>query len=469
MIRILIVDDDDVLRAAVRAVLVARRHLVEEAADGEEALKRIAESPPDVILLDLELPRLHGLEVLRRVRAANGPPVIVMTVLTDAAFATEAEALGVVTYIAKPIDVDALIVHVEALRDQIHEAQELRHLREQKSYRQIVGASPPMTALFDVLRELAPIDVSTILLAGESGTGKDVVAHALHSGGVRARAPFIEVDCAALPETLFESTLFGHERGAFTDAKTMKRGLFEIAGAGTIFLDEIGEVPLAAQAKLLRSLENRRFKRVGGVVDIPLAAAIVAATNRDLVKEVAAGRFREDLWFRLNVFPIALPPLRLRGDDMLLLAEHFVRTLSPRIGRRNVQLSADTKAALLAYAWPGNVRELKNAIERALILTKTAVIERSVLPGELQAAPTQLGTRHRFLLPEEGVDLEELERDLMQQAMTRAQGNRTQAAKYLGISRHALAYRLKQLRLEKKSVVDADSVDGDKDHLVGRG
>ena len=446
MIRVLIVDDDPLLRAAIREVLTARRHLVDEAADGEQALARIAESPPDIVLLDLELPRLHGLEVLRRVRRSHGPPVIVMTMLTDVAPAVEAEKLGAVTYLVKPIDFDALVLHIERLRDHILEAQELQHLRGQKSYEQIVGASPPMTSLFDVLRELAPIDVSTILITGESGTGKDVVARALHSGGVRGRAPFIEVDCAALPETLFESTLFGHERGAFTDAKAMKRGLFEIAAAGTIFLDEIGEVPLAAQAKLLRSLENRRFKRVGGVTDIPLAAAIVAATNRDLANEVAAGRFREDLWFRLNVFPIALPPLRLRGDDVVMLAEHFVRTLSPRIGRKNVVLSDETKTALRAYFWPGNVRELKNAIERALILTKTALIEPRVLPGELQSAAA-LPSRHRFVLPDEGINLDELERSLLQQAIARAGGNRTKAAKFLGISRHALAYRLKQMAL----------------------
>ena len=464
MIRVLIIDDDPSLREAIREVLIARKHIVEEAEDGEQALARIADSPPDIVLLDLELPRLHGLEVLRRVRQNNGPPVIVMTMLTDVAPAIEAEKLGAVTYIVKPIDFDALVLHVERLQDQILETQELQHLRDQKSYQQIVGASPPMTSLFGVLRELAPIDVSTILVTGESGTGKDVVARALHSGGVRARAPFIEVDCAALPETLFESTLFGHERGAFTDAKAMKRGLFEIAAAGTIFLDEIGEVPLAAQAKLLRSLENRRFKRVGGVADIPLAAAIVAATNRDLAKEVAAGRFREDLWFRLNVFPIALPPLRLRGDDVIVLAEHFVRMLSPRIGRKDIVLSDDTKAALSQYAWPGNVRELKNAIERALILTKTSVIERSVLPGELQLPGVQLQAS-RFLLPEEGVNLEELERDLLQQAMSRAQGNRTQAARYLGISRHALAYRLKQLQ---PSTTDGDT-DSDADLPEGRG
>ena len=446
MIRVLVVDDDPLLRATIRDALVAWRHIVDEASDGEQALVCIAEAPPDVILLTLEPPPSCGLEVLRRVRQIGGPPVIVMTTLTDVVHAIAAEKLGAVSYLVKPLDVDELVLHVERLRVQILENQELQHLRGQKSYEQIVGASPPMTALFDVLRELAPIDVSTILVCGESGTGKDVVARALHSGGVRADAPFIEVDCAALPETLFESILFGHERGAFTDAKAMKRGLFEIAGSGTIFLDEIGEVPLAAQAKLLRSLENRRFKRVGGITDISLGAAIVAATNRDLAKEVAAGRFREDLWFRLNVFPIALPPLRLRGDDILLLAEHFVRTLSPRIGRKDVVLSDETRAALLAYSWPGNVRELKNTIERALILTKTSVIERSVLPRELQASGVVLQSPlYRFLLPDEGVDLEALERDLLQQAMTRAAGNRSQAARWLGISRHALAYRLKQM------------------------
>jgi two-component system response regulator AtoC len=445
MSRVLIIDDDAHLRGAIRDVLLARRHMVYEAGDGEEGLARVAEQSPDIILLDLELPRLHGLEVLRRVRQANGPPVIVMTMLTDVGPAIEAEKLGAASYVVKPIDFEALVLHVERLRNQQLADQELLHLREQKSYQHIVGASPPMTALFNVLRELAPIDVSTVLVTGESGTGKDVVARALHSGGVRAHAPFIEVDCAALPETLFESTLFGHERGAFTDAKTMKRGLFEIAAAGTIFLDEIGEVPLAAQAKLLRSLENRRFKRVGGVADIPLQAAIVAATNRDLAREVAAGRFREDLYFRLNVFPIALPPLRHRGNDIVVLAEHFVQTLSPRIGRKAMSLADDTKAALLGYSWPGNVRELKNAIERALILTKSSIVARGALPGEVQSSAVRIDARQRFLLPEDGVNLDELERDLLQQALVRANGNRSQAARLLGISRHALTYRMKQL------------------------
>ncbi len=441
-LRVLVVDDDSVMRRVVTDTLRKRGHTVSEVSDGEQALACLHDDAPDVVVLDLELPKVHGLDVLRR-RPAGGPGVVVMTMLTDVAPAVEAEKLGALGYIIKPIDLDELVLVVERAGSTLQQEHELQHLRE-RAYPELIGNSPAMRALVDTLRELSTIDVSTILITGESGTGKDVVARSLHQGGLRTREPYIEVDCAALPETLFESTLFGHERGAFTDAKTMRRGLFEVAAGGTVFLDEIGEISLASQAKLLRALENRRFKRVGGTSDITLSAAVVAATNRDLAKEVQASRFREDLYFRLNVFPIHLPPLRERPGDALALANHFVRVLSPKIGRKVTHIADDAQRAFSSYSWPGNVRELKNVIERALILTKGAIIERQSLPAEVQGI-VPLQKKHRFLLPEGGVNLDEIERDLLQQALERTDGNRSHAAKLLGISRHALLYRLKQM------------------------
>jgi transcriptional regulator with PAS, ATPase and Fis domain len=294
-----------------------------------------------------------------------------------------------------------------------------------------------------------------VLITGESGTGKDLIAQAIHSRGPRRTKPYVEVDCAALPETLIESELFGHEKGSFTDAHAQKRGLFEVAKGGVVFLDEIGEMNLLTQAKLLRALENRRFRRVGGTVDLPLDAAVVAATNRDLQKEVKAGRFREDLYFRLHVVPIEIPPLRQRKEDIAPLVAHMLERTARDLGRPVPQLNNDAFAILERYPWPGNAREVRNVIERLLILRSgNAALRADELPLEVRMGATggdAPGTSPGcpFVLPEGGVDLEAVERGLLEQALVRAHNNQTQAARLLGITRYALRYRLEKHGLSK--------------------
>jgi two-component system response regulator AtoC len=328
-------------------------------------------------------------------------------------------------------------------------------------YGELLGRSAAMRAVFEMLRRIEAVNVPTVLLVGESGTGKELVANAIHTNGPRRSAPYVEVDCAAVPDTLLESELFGHEKGSFTDARQLKRGLFEVAANGTLFLDEIGEMGLAAQAKLLRALETRRFKRVGGVTSLPLDAGIVAASNRDLRGEVKEGRFRADLFFRLNVVPISIPPLRARRDDIDVIAAHLVQKLGDTLGRRVDGISPGARALLHAYAWPGNVRELRNVLERAIILKRSdGAIDAADLSPELsmrEAGSAPASVKAQFPLPPEGVNLVDVERALVEQALERAHGVRTHAAKLLGISRFALRYRLEKFGLLAASELDTDA------------
>jgi transcriptional regulator with PAS, ATPase and Fis domain len=334
-------------------------------------------------------------------------------------------------------------------------AQEVSYLRERERsrYGDLIGDSPAMLAVFETLRRLEGVDAPTVLITGESGTGKELVAQAIHQRGPRREAPFVAIDCASLPETLIESELFGHERGAFTDARLQKRGLFEVARGGTVFLDEIGEMPVGTQSKLLRALENRRIKRVGGVSEIQFDAGIVAATNRDLAKEVQAGRFRSDLYYRLAVILIDLPPLRQRAGDVAKLVGHFLEQLTKRIPGLLDGVSAPALEAMNRYSWPGNVREVKNVMERiATLYREDTQIELAHLPPEIKfAAPTQVVTTSgssRFVLPPEGVDLDAVERDFVIQALERTESNQTAAAKLLGISRYALRNRMEKYGLK---------------------
>ncbi|MCB9727683.1 MAG: sigma-54-dependent Fis family transcriptional regulator [Deltaproteobacteria bacterium] len=451
-LRVLVCDDEELIRWSLREHLVAEGYLVEEARDGEECVEKVTASAPDAVLLDLNMPRLDGITALRRLREADvNVPVLVITAHGAVESAVEATRLGAVAYLSKPFDLREVSLQLERAIAQHRLSQEVRHLRDRQreGYGKLIGQSPSIVHVFDVLSRLEDVDAPTVLVQGESGTGKDLVAQTIHSQGPRADAPFMEVDCASLPEQLIESTLFGHEKGAFTDARTTKRGLFEVARGGTIFLDEIGEMAPGMQAKLLRALENRRFKRVGGLVDITLDASVVAATNRDLKKDVVAGRFREDLYFRLGVIIIDVPPLRDRPQDVPLLVDHFLRHFNRRMPRPVEGISEEALQAMQRYEWPGNVRELRNVIERILILERDAtIIRRDHLPPEIrrragqaavpgQAAPT-------FVLPEGGVNLEELELSLLMQALERTEGNQSRAARLLGISRYALRYRMEK-------------------------
>lgn len=386
---ILICDDEELIRWSLSEHLRSEGYRVVEAADGIELLEKVAAEAPDLVITDIKMPRLNGIAALRRLREQDVDlPVIVLTAhgAVDSAF--EATQLGALAYLSKPFDLREVALAISKVLEQQRLATEVRYLRGQQaaSYGRIIGESTAMRRLFETLRRLEDVDSPTVLIVGESGTGKDLIAHAIHEMGPRREGPMMEVDCASLPEQLIESELFGHERGAFTDAKVTKRGLFEVARSGTIFLDEIGEMVPATQAKLLRALENRRFKRVGGVADISLNAGVIAASNRDLGLEVRKARFREDLFFRLNVIRVEVPALRERREDIPLLVEHFIERFN-REFRRNVRgVSAEAMQHLKRYGWPGNVRELRNVIERIVILEAQEVIEASHLPSEVRAA-----------------------------------------------------------------------------------
>ena len=451
---VLVCDDEELIRWSLTEHLKGEGYNVTTAKNGQECVDAAFQQVPDAILLDLKMPVMDGMTALRKLREAGiQTPVIVITAHGAVDSAIEATRLGAVAYLTKPFDLREVSFKLEQAIDADRLATEVRYLREKRraNYASIIGDSPAMQAVFDTMRKLEGIDAPTVLVSGESGTGKELVAQAIHSSGPRKDEPFVEIDCASLPETLIESELFGHERGAFTDARQMKRGLFEVAHRGTIFLDEIGEMSLATQAKFLRAIENRRFKRVGGVVDLPLEAGIVAASNRDRAHEVEKGRFRQDLYYRLAVIPILLPSLRQRAGDLPLLVSHFLDHFRRRIPGRLEGIEPEALSALQRYTWPGNVRELKNVIERIVTLHRDEqLIRMEHLPAEVRyAGRTEAGRPSgTFILPEGGVDLEEVEKSLLIQALERVKQNQTQAAKLLGITRYALRYRMEKFGLK---------------------
>ena len=453
---VLICDDEELIRWSLAEHLKGEGYNVLEAEDGVDCLDKVARFAPDLVITDIKMPRMDGLTALRTLRERDHElPVIVLTAHGAVDSAVEATRLGARAYLSKPFDLREVTLAVGKVIEQHRLATEVRYLRDQQSgaYSRLIGRSPAMLRLFDTLRRLEDIDAPTVLLRGESGTGKDLIAHAIHEMGPRKAGPIMEVDCASLPEHLIESELFGHERGSFTDAKATKRGLFEVARGGLIFLDEIGEMKPGTQAKLLRALENRSFKRVGGVANISLDAGIIAATHRDLAAEVKTGGFREDLFFRLNVIQVDVPALRERREDIPVLVDHFIRRFNKEFRREVRGVSEEAMARLVQYPWPGNVRELRNVIERIVILEARDVIQATHLPAEIRYG--RLGGTGGtgatpFVLPEDGVDLEELERSLLQQAMDRTDGNQSAAARLLRISRYALRYRLEKFGIAAK-------------------
>jgi len=446
---VLVVDDEELIRWSLSEHLRGDGFEVLEAKDGQDCLDKVATLIPDLIITDLKMPRIDGMEALRRLREQDvDVPVIVLTAHGAVDSAIEATRLGAKAYLSKPFDLREVGLAVRKVLEQHRLATEVRYLRQERSsaYAKMLGQAPTMQRLFETLRRLEDVDAPTVLIHGESGTGKDLIAHAIHNKGPRRDGPMIEVDCASLPENLIESELFGHERGAFTDARTMKRGLFEVAHGGTIFLDEIGEMSLPVQAKLLRALENRQFKRVGGTTTLRLNAGVIAATNRKLSEEVKAGRFREDLFFRLNVIQFHVPALRERRDDLPMLVDHFVARFNKEFRRDVRGVSKEAMKQLAGYHWPGNVRELRNVIERIVILEAQEIIEAHHLPAEIRFG-RRANSAQAFTLPEEGVDLEAVERSFIEQAMARTNGNQSAAARLLGISRYALRYRLEKFDL----------------------
>lgn len=448
---ILVCDDEELIRWSLCEHLEQEGYRTIAAANGQDCLDRVRSDSPDLVFLDLKMPVMDGMTALRSIRDTDQElPVVMMTAHGGIESAIEATRLGAAGYLTKPFDLrEASLAAERALREH-RLRREVVYLRGKNrgGYGEIVGSSSAMQRMFDTLRRLEHVDAPTVLLQGESGTGKDLVARAIHGRGPRHGGPFMEIDCTALPEQLMESELFGHERGAFTDARSTKRGLFELAHGGVLFLDEIGELPLGMQAKLLRALENRRFRRVGGVADLNMDVAIIAATNRNLKQEVKNGRFREDLFFRLHVVPIEVPPLRERKEDIPELVSFFIERLNKSFGRTVKGVSARAMEKLQAYRWPGNVRELRNVIERTVILLQSDIIQVTDLPAELRATTSGPEGGHLFELPEAGVDLEAVERGFLVQALQRTNHNQTAAARLLGISRYALRYRMEKFGLE---------------------
>jgi DNA-binding NtrC family response regulator len=451
MQRVLIADDEANMRWALDKALTKVGYEVIMAENGQVALELILSERPDLVLLDLKMPKMDGIQVLREIKKiAPEIPIIMMTAHGSTATAVEAMKLGAYDYVMKPFDIDELLMtvaktlEVETLRRHMDYLRQ--EITEQHGWEQIVGRSALMKSVFNLVERVAPT-LATVLLQGESGTGKELVAHAIYTSSPRREGPFIRVNCAALPETLMESELFGHEKGAFTGAHARKAGRFELADGGTLFLDEIGELSLGVQAKLLRVLQERTFERVGGEKTMKVDVRIIAATNKDLLKESKEGRFREDLYYRLSVFPINLPSLRERKEDIPLLVQHFLQKLKPSGEVRC--FSKEAIERFLRYEWPGNVRELQNIVERMVIICPQQEIGPEWIPDFMRPENSRMGDQ-LFYLPSEGISLDELEKSLLEQALDRAAGNQTHAAQLLGLTRHAFLYRLEKHGIDRQ-------------------
>jgi two-component system response regulator AtoC len=467
-IRTLIIEDEELIRWSLRQKFQARDYRVEEAATGAAAVAALDRSAYDLILLDYRLPDMTGLDVLRRLRERDGDTVVIMmTAYSTIESAVEAIKLGAFDYIPKPFQIEELLRIVDKALETTRLRREVRELRRQLESEYggatLVGQHPSMRKMLEVIQQVAASVATTVLVRGETGTGKDLVARVIHNSSDRASRPFINITCTALSETLLESELFGHERGAFTDAKAQKKGLLEIADGGTVFLDEIGDMLPGLQAKLLRFLEERRFRRVGGTQEIAVDVRVIAATNRDMNQSIKEGKFREDLFYRLNVVSIDIPPLRARGDDVIVLAQHFAERFSREFKKPIASLDETAVARLRRHGWPGNVRELRNAMERAVLLCREATIRAediAVGGSDVSGSPTDL---EHFVLPEEGFDLArltELEGRLLRQALERTNNNQVRAARLLHLSRDRLRYRLHKHGLLGNSPADSLSPPG---------
>ena len=447
--RVLVVDDENLIRIWLEAHVGETGYSMDLAANAAEAREFFETRPPDAVLLDLRLPDGNGMDLLRDFLEIDPDlVVIVLSAHGDIATAVEAVKLGAHHFLEKPPKLEDIQITLARGLENRTLRRVITGLRRQSGWQfadiQVVGRSKTMERIVELVGKVASSEGTTVLLRGESGVGKEVVAKAIHARSPRGEFPFLEINCTALPESLLESELFGHEKGAFTDAKTSKQGLLELADRGTVLLDEIGDLPLGAQAKLLRFLETRTFKRVGGIRNISVNVRILASTNRDLEQAMRDGLFRQDLFFRLNVVPISIPPLRERPEDIEPLTAHFLERIATALRRPARGVSNAALAMLERYSWPGNVRELKNALERVVILEDGREILPEHLPEEMKPGGRALDLAPGFRLPAGGINLEELERNLIEEAIGQTQGNKTRAAELLGLSRDTLRYRLEK-------------------------
>ncbi len=451
--RILIVDDEENLRHMLSVILKKQGYVVASAANGREALEQLVASAFDFVLSDILMPQLDGKGLLCEL-AARGieTTVIMMSAYGNIDTALECMKLGAYDFISKPFKNDEIVLVLKKAEERERLKEENRQLKEEmrreSSFASIISRSSNMQQVFDLIRKVCDYK-TTVLVMGESGTGKELVARALHFEGRRRAASFVAVNCAAIPETLLESELFGHVKGAFTDAASDKAGLFEQADGGTLFLDEIGEMPLSLQVKLLRVLQDEEIKRVGANVTKKVDVRLISATSRNLEEDVAAGRFREDLFFRLNVFALTLPPLRERLEDLPLLADHFLAKFSARFGKQVTAVAPAAMRLLAGYSWPGNVRELENAVERGVVICEGGELGIAALPERIACAG---GSACGLLLAGDSLSIREtgevMERELIRRALEKTGGNRTHAARLLEISLRSLLYKLKEYGLE---------------------
>lgn len=455
---VLVIDDEQAIRLFLEATLVDEGYIVVPFGDGASTLDWLQRSVPDLVLLDLMLPDMSGIEVLDSLKKIYPHvPVVMITAYSQTDTAVQAMKLDAFDYVSKPIELDRLLkVVVRALEETSDARERFQHVNQNDLFRGVSDVVPSrseeMHRIYDTVRKISGGSATTVLIEGESGVGKDVVANLIHRTSQRSDYPFLEVNCAALPEALLESELFGHEKGAFTDAVNQKLGLLELAHSGTLFLDEIGEMPLSVQVKLLRVLEKMSFRRVGGMEEITVDVRIIAATNRNLLAQVRAGEFREDLYYRLKVIDLSVPPLRSRPMDIVPLAEYFLRLYAQKFGKNFKEISPEARTTLENYSWPGNIRELRNLFERCVLLEDGTVLKlehmRDLNLGDVNhELPIRIQESLVNPLPSQGVQLEgmveELEKALMEKAYLTARGNQSKAARLLGLNRDKFRYRMK--------------------------
>lgn len=455
--RLLIADDEPVIRLVIRETLSNEGYEIEEAENGEEAVLKVKNSNFDLVIMDIRMPKVDGMEALRDIRRMNPSlPVVMITAHGSSNIAMEAIREGAYDYFTKPFDVAEIRIVIKRVMEKMRLVKQIEQLEAQllqeNPFENIIGTSPKMQEVFSLMKKVMTNDV-TVLICGESGTGKELVARAIHYHSYRARKPFVTVSCVAIPETLLESEMFGHEKGAFTGAHQMKLGKFELAQEGSLFLDEIGDMPLNLQAKLLRVIQERELERVGGTRTIKVDIRLIAASNEDLAECVKNGTFREDLYFRINVLPIYLPPLRERKDDIPILTTCFIKHYNQKLGKYVARVSEDTQRIMMEYSWPGNVRELENVIQRAIIQSTGEIITPDLLPPNIHAEPTlpDITTVAGDLsvpMPERLQAINnKYEEQMIREALKKANYRRQETANILGISRKSLHNKMEKYKL----------------------